>query len=113
MTTYTPDYWVVVKITPKDTTIEPHFRVFATWDGGYTTGARWKMNSGITEAKKDGEWFEFYGSSGSVYKCHENCYRVNGYGMGVLSGMIEDAAETMTIEILDKETTDFLTLPYC
>lgn len=69
---YQPDNWVIVKITGDD----PHYRVLAGWSGGYATGSSWRMNSGINNAEFDGDYWYFYGASGSCYKCY-----VDGYGL--------------------------------
>ena len=111
MTTYNPDYWIVVKLTPVDTTKQPHYRVFASWAGSYLGGASWKMNSGITAIRDCDDHYEFDGSSGSVYSCHKSCYGTSGYGAGVLQTMIEDSKGFITIEQLDDET-DFMNLEY-
>ena len=77
--TYKPDNWVVVKIKGDD----PHYRVLAGWSGGYLSGDSWRMNSGVTECKQDGERLEFYGSTGSCYSCHKETYglRMNNAGI--------------------------------
>ena len=48
---YTPDGWMIVKITGTN----PHYRVFGSWRGGYLSGDSWRMNSGIISVKEDGE----------------------------------------------------------
>ena len=103
MSDYTPDRWVVVKITDADS--PPIHKVFACWFGGYAGSDSWKLNSGITRAYEEGHCFMFDGSSGSTYACHKTTYGTNMYGHGVLHNMI-DAAEKngITIEILPEET---------
>ena len=66
---YTPDNWVVLKI---DNEKEILYRVLAGWSGGYLDGDSWQMNSGITKIEKDGDFYNFHGVSGSVYRCHKN-----------------------------------------
>lgn len=68
---YTPDRWVVLKITDKEQTI---YKVLAGWVGGYLEGDSWKLNSGITKIEMDGDYYLFSGNSGSVYKCHKAAY---------------------------------------
>lgn len=70
MTEYNPDNWVIIKFKGDD----PHYRVLAGWSGGYTTGDSWRMNSGITKAEFDGDYWYFDGSSGSRYKCYLDSY---------------------------------------
>ncbi len=75
MTAYTPDNWVVIKLSGDD----PHYRVLAGWSGGYLGGDSWRMNSGITRVEDDEHLWLFYGSSGSFYDCNKNsyCLRMN------------------------------------
>ena len=108
MSIYNPDKWVVVKLTNKDNEI--HYRVFACWYGGYLGSDSWQMNSGITKVNLVDDFYEFSGSSGSLYRCHKNAYGTSGYGHGVLMNMIENAKE-LTIELIPEET-DFPTLEY-
>lgn len=88
---YFPNYWQLVKITTPEGNIL--YKVFATWTGGYTTGESWKFNSGITEVTHDGDYVNFKGYSGSVYKCinKDHCYRTTAYTYGVLESMIKKA----------------------
>ncbi len=102
MSDYTPDRWMVMRIhTPK----EILYKVFATWSGGYAGGDSWKLNSGITRATFCDPYWEFDGSSGSVYRCHQDSYGTNGYGQAVLNNLLSQAqAQDIQIEVLDRET---------
>lgn len=103
MSDYTPDKWLVVKITGGE--CPPIHKVFACWYGGWAGSDSWKLNSGITKATLEGFVYSFEGSSGSVYDCHKDCYGANVYGMGVLQTMIDKASKNgITIEILPEET---------
>jgi len=99
MSDYTPDRWVVVKIT---TDKEMLYKVFACWYGGYAGSDSWKMNSGITEVVSTDEYYDFHGWSGSVYRCYKNCYGANAYGGAVLSNFIDKA--DYKIEIMPENT---------
>jgi hypothetical protein len=101
---YTPNKWLIVKLNGKD----PHYRVFATWSGGYLDGDSWKLNSGITGITEEGDYYLFAGSSGSIYKCHKRGYGSTGYGHSVIRGIIEQTPE-LAIEILPDDT-DILNL---
>lgn len=68
MSEYTPDVWVIVKITPTDEA--PIYKVLAGWYGGYLNGDSWKLNSGITKYSVKGKHAVFTGDSGSEYSCH-------------------------------------------
>jgi hypothetical protein len=107
MSEYIPDKWIIVRIGNTNL-----YKIFACWYGGWAGSDSWKLNSGITSVTKDGDWYSFEGASGSIYKCHINSYGTSGYGLGVLSGMVNRAAErNVVIEILDK-TVDPMTLIY-
>jgi hypothetical protein len=110
MSDYTPDRWVVIKITGPDT--PPVHKVFACWFGGYAGSDSWKLNSGITKATLEGNCYSFEGSSGSVYECHKDSYGYNMYGGSVLHKMIDNAsANGVTIEVLP-ENTNWLEINY-
>ncbi len=76
-----PDRWLLVECG------DIH-RVFASFTGGYLDGDSWRLNSGIdrVEIDEDGN-FLFHGYSGSVYKCHKDCYGTTGYGASVLHAL--------------------------
>ncbi len=99
MSDYTPDRWVVVKIT---TDKEPLYKVFACWYGGLGGSDSWQMNSGIVNVELVDNYYEFHGYSGSIYRCHKNCYGTNGYGGSVLANFINKA--DYKIEMLPKDT---------
>ena len=107
MNTYTPDVWVVLEfMTP--TMTEPLRKVFAGWYGGFAGSNSWKLNSGIVTTRKEGEWFEFDGHSGSTYRCHPNNYHMSGLMQGVLAHWLKQADErgdtTIKILSLDEAT---------
>lgn len=78
---YVPDGWVLMKVGGPS----PHYRVFAGWYGGYLSGDRWKINSGITNVTEDEDYYFFEGSSGSVYQCHKQAYAsISSYNRRVL-----------------------------
>lgn len=111
MYVYNPDAWIMVKLIPTDESKKPHYRIFATWRGSYLTGDSWKLNSGITEVKDKGDYYEFHGSSGSVYECHKKLYGMSAYTSNILAGLTRDATETLSIEQLDDDA-DFMNLDY-
>jgi hypothetical protein len=109
MSDYTPDRWTVLRI---HTSKEILYKVFASWSGGYAGGDSWKLNSGITRATFADPYWEFDGSSGSVYRCHKDAYGTNGYGQAVLNNLLSQAKEQgIQIDVLDRET-DWVALNY-
>lgn len=79
---YTPDKWVVITITSK--TGQTHQRVLAGWYGGWAGSDSWKMNSGITKVEEQDEYYDFYGESGSVYRCYKAAYGLSSYTQQIL-----------------------------
>lgn len=92
MSTYNPENWEIVKINGTD----PHYRVFGSWRGGYTTGDSWRMNSGIMSVTEDEDYYYFKGHSGSVYQCYKEAYgRLGPYNESVLISYCDKSAGTM------------------
>lgn len=91
MNTYNPDKWMIMKVTSGD----PHYRVFGSWSGGYTTGDSWRMNSGIEKVEETENTYRFIGSSGSVYECVKGMYGVTAYGYGIASNMVEQQPDML------------------
>ena len=92
MDEYQPHCWVVLKIP------EPNacYKVLAGWRGGYLDGDSWQINSGITQAVLVGDYWEFTGRSGSLYRCHVQGYGMQGmYLIGLQEQCINKGAELM------------------
>jgi hypothetical protein len=90
MNTYTPDVWVVLEfMTP--TMSKPLRKVFAGWYGGFAGSNSWQLNSGIAQVHKEGDWYEFTGYSGSVYRCHANNYHMSSLMHGILGNWLKEA----------------------
>ena len=77
MSEYSPDAWRIIKITPwpEKKNQEVIYKVLAGWYGGYLDGDYWKLNSGITKIEEDGNFYVFFGYSGSSYRCHKDTER--------------------------------------
>lgn len=97
---YHPDKWVVIKITSEKGV---HYRVFATWLGGFTSGDSWKMNSGITKVESKDNYINFYGVSGSVYCVRKECYGMSSYSRSVLK-QLQETSTRLNIEIMGEDT---------
>ena len=107
MSQYNPDNWVIIKL---DDGKDPHYRVLAGWSGGYGTGDSWRLNSGITRHEFDGDYWYFYGSSGSCYKCYVDSYCLrmnNAHIWAQLQELHGDAVELMPEET-DWINTDWI-----
>jgi len=82
MSTYVPDTWQILKLQRGN---ETHYKVFAGWYGGYTSGDSWKLSSGIVSVKQYSDRYAFKNHSGSVYICYLACNTLSSYQQSVLS----------------------------
>jgi len=103
MSEYTPDSWVVLKIK-EGKYARGFYKVLGGWSGGYLDGDSWRMNSGITEIKVDGDYYEFYGSSGSCYRCHKKGYRLTMANSGVYNVLKENEPFEGQITLMPEDT---------
>lgn len=101
MSIYTPDSWVIVKISGPTGDDSPVYKVLAGWSGGYLDGDSWRANSGIGMTKTFDDHYEFVGYSGSIYVCDK---RSEGMRLSMYPGWspLEAAAEgsDYTVEIV-------------
>lgn len=110
MSEYNPDRWVMLKIISEGQTT---YKILAGWSGGYTQGQSWKLNSGCTEVKEDGDYLMFSGYSGSVYRCHKDSYGMNMISSQIYNSLSEDVqrSDGVSIEVMPEET-DFMRINY-
>jgi hypothetical protein len=97
---YTPDNWIVLKISTEKETI---YKIFGTWRGGYLYGDSWRMNSGIKSVEEKDDHYLVHGYSSSVYKCYKECIGYSTYTAGVLDSIIENSKNSCTIEVVSIE----------
>ena len=103
MSKYTPDRWVIVKISKDGNEIIR--KVFGTWLGDYADGDSWRISSGITniEEDEDGYVLHIHNESGSVYHVNKNCQGTSSYTASVLRSMIESVTDQgYTMEVVDE-----------
>ena len=104
MEIYTPDNWVVLHIKKP---VE-HYKVLAGWGGGYLSGDHWRLNSGIVRVEKTDRGFDFYGASGTIYRCGRNyCLRNNN--AYVYQELLKRSDNTLEIM---PEDTDWLVMDW-
>lgn len=98
MTDYTPDSFVVLKMTHKDQVL---YKVLGGWSGSYTNGSSWRLNSGIEKAEYDiaNDVWNFYGSSGSIYHCNPDSYGLKMSTADIYKTMTETFPDQ--VEMLD------------
>jgi hypothetical protein len=107
MTNYIPDNWVILKIGGNT----PHYRVLGGWIGGYLNGNSWRLNSGIKRHDFDGDYWNFYGSSGSCYDCHIDSYHMNSLMADVyehLKSVFGDEVKVLEDQEWTKENWDWI-----
>lgn len=92
MKIYTPDRWVVLRLSDG---LESSHKLFAGWYGNFTDGASWKLNSGITSVTKKGDWIDFEGYTGSVYRCNIAAEGLSTYMQAILTGWRENHGLTI------------------
>lgn len=107
MSTYTPDLWQIVEITPKDIRNPPYCRIMASWYGGFAGSNSWKLSSGITEVKDKDTYWEVLNYSGSVYILYKNCKGMSSLGSSILAQYKSDAEHLMTIKECEIEDVLF------
>lgn len=107
---YSPDNWVVLKLKQSESDTG-FYRVLAGWSNGYLDGDSWRLNSGITQVKQDGNHYEFYGHSGSCYRCHKESYGLRMNNSGVYNSLKQQERFEGQI-ILMPEDTNWMELNY-
>jgi hypothetical protein len=91
MSTYTPDKWVIVRITSKEH--PPIDKVIGSWYGNFTGGDSWRMNSGISTVVENEDSYDIIGYSGSVYYCKKGCAGMSAYTEMVMNNMATQLEE--------------------
>lgn len=108
MSVYTPDRWVMLKISmPSEP--KPVFKILAGWIGGYCGSDSWKLSSGTIDAMEvvrgENKLLRFGQCSGSEYVCWPHSYGLNMYTAGILDGWLQDAKKsgsTIKIEVMEE-----------
>jgi len=103
MSEYVPDNWVVLKIKAGKGSF-PFYKVLGGWSGGYLESDSWRMNSGIAVVKEEGDYYEFYGESGSCYKCHKEGYGLRMNNSGVYNQLIEAQQFKGQVQMMPEDT---------
>ena len=92
---------------------ETIYKILAGWSGSYMHGSSWKLNSGCTNVKVEGDYYLFNGYSGSIYKCHKDSYGLTGHTAQILQSFQNNTLnDTVTrLEVMD-ENTNWMELNY-
>lgn len=102
MSQYTPDAWVIVRITsPEEGVVH---KVLAGWYGGYAGSDSWQLNSGIKRIEHKDGVYAIHGPSGSIYRCHESCQRMTGLMSDKLHSWAKEYDGQATFETIDIST---------
>ena len=100
-----PDKWLICKLDGENT----EYRVLGSWSGGYLNGDSWRLNSGITSVVETGDYLEFAGTSGSVYRCHKDMYGAHALGHKVLQRVVKTSENEVNVM---PEDTDWLAVEW-
>jgi hypothetical protein len=74
---YTPDKWVIVRITSKE---HPQIdKILGSWYGGYAGSDEWRFSSGITKIEDTEHFYIIHNHSGSQYFCRKGCEGMSAY----------------------------------
>ena len=99
MSIYTPDRWILVKLTSTEST---YYRVLASWYGGYTEGDSWKLSSGIEKTIEYPDRYEYLNSSGSLYICYKGAEGTSNYTRGIFESYAKQNSDSLKIEIYNE-----------
>lgn len=91
MSDYTPDKWVIMRITSSDN--PPINKAVGSWYGNFTGGNSWRMNSGIQKITEDEDFYLVHGYSGSIYRCRKGCQGMSAYTEMVMNNMATQLEE--------------------
>ena len=72
--TYEPDRWGIIEMSEEGKLV---YKLMACWNGGYTEGDYWRLNSGIVKIEETEHQYNIYGDSGSLYIVHKLDYGIN------------------------------------
>ncbi len=107
MTVYTPDSWVILRMTHKN---QVTYKVLGGWSESYLYGSSWRLNGGIEKAEYDisNEQWRFYGSSGSVYIVNHESYGLRPSTLDIYEKMFQAHPDKVSVlEQRDWTTMDW------
>ena len=110
MSDYTPDNWVVLKLTQQIKSgntgygrkEQVLYKVLAGWSGGYLDGDSWRMNSGIVDVEETDDSYIFIGDSGSRYVCNKTQNRLRMNTSGIYNQLKEQLGDQ--VELMPEDT---------
>ena len=97
---YQPNNWQIIKVTPKDSTQVPHYRILAGWTGSFTYGSSWKLSSGIEQIIDLTFNWKVPQTSKSVYILSKHQEHMSTATMGVLES-VQQRSTDITLEVVE------------
>jgi hypothetical protein len=101
MSEYTPDRWMIARITSKN---HPAIdKIIGSWYGGFAGSDKWKFSSGITKVVEHDDHYEVHNHSGSIYTLHKGAHGASSYTAATFNNMatqLEESGEGM-MRIID------------
>ena len=101
MSEYTPDRWMIARITSKNH--PPIDKIIGSWYGGFAGSDNWRFSSGITKVVEHDNHYEVHNHSGSIYKLFKGAEGTSAYTVSVINNMatqLEESGEGM-MRIID------------
>lgn len=102
MSEYSPDRWLLVKISSP--TAPSYYRIFATWDSSYLYGSSWKLSSGCEGVPMlENDYWSISQSSGSTYRLRKHGEGITGLWEPILDNLKKQLKEIDgNLEIIEK-----------
>ena len=82
----------------------PIYKVLAGWNGSYTEGSSWRINSGITLVFDREDEIHFHGESGSIYRCPKGAYGLKINNVRVYNQLIDNQQFKGQVQMMDEDT---------
>ena len=95
--TYTPSGYAIIRSVVPEEPSGYLYKIIGSWDGSFTEGAAWRINSGITSIERDGEMLNIHGYSGSIYHVPVVEIRLNTYTLGILRESLDNSPNSKII----------------
>ena len=86
---YTPNNWRIIRIEYPGQYLG--HRIMCSWYGGYTSGDRWKLSSGIQAIDEYPDKYVASNRSGSIYHLYKANEGWSGYGLAIFENLIAES----------------------
>ena len=101
--TYRPDRWEIIKFVNEG---ETYYKIIGDWSGSYLEGRSWRLSSGVSGVREEGDHYLFDNYSGSVYECSKRMKSLGVMSSGIYKKIEEEIADLpkgVTCELISVE----------